>query len=142
MAPRLRVWQHALPQVSWDGRAAIQVLIPWRRFMVGSTEPSPREIYSCLARLFWLLAGAFILGISAVVISTKTGSAFSSADIFFWLAALIMILARYVDIRYFRGSTVAGHPADMAHWWRYAAIIGGASTMLWLTAHAVARYVM
>ncbi|MBN2145515.1 MAG: hypothetical protein JW774_12945 [Candidatus Aureabacteria bacterium] len=43
-----------------------------------------------------------------------------------------MILARYLDIRYFNGQTVDLKPATLADWRNYRKMMLGISSILWL----------
>ncbi len=50
----------------------------------------------------------------------------------FWLIALGLILARYVDIRYLKGETTDNKPATLKHWRRYSVIVLIAAGLLYL----------
>jgi hypothetical protein len=57
----------------------------------------------------------------------------------FWSAVLLLVVVRYVDVRFLKGSTVFGQPASMQHWRRYAVLLIGASVVIWGVAHAIAH---
>ena len=102
-------------------------------------NPQSGQIGGCLMRLFWMGAGNLILVLAAIGIGQNhAGFTLTGRDIFFWAAALSLLVVRYVDIRYLGGQTGDGHPASMTHWVRYAATILGISLVLWLVAHAIA----
>jgi len=93
----------------------------------------------CLTRLCWMLFGNAVLLFSAVFIAQNTQGFFSKADIAFWGGVALLVGARYLDIRGFKGSTATGQPATMAHWRRYASAVVVAALCIWGIAHGVAR---
>ena len=95
----------------------------------------------CLLRVFWLLIGNLALVICAYLIAVggaKTFFEVSVFDVLFWAAALILGLSRYIDIRFFQGSTTDGVRATMAHFRVYCFWLWIISWGLWILAHAVA----
>ncbi len=94
----------------------------------------------CLLRLFWMMIGNVILLLCAYGIIQHRSSVLSTADAFYWAIVGSLLAARYVDIRHLCGTTAEGDPATMAHWRRYATVLGVVSTSLWLGAHAIAYY--
>jgi hypothetical protein len=62
------------------------------------------------------------------------GDAPGLADAIFWLIALVLILARYMDIRYLKGETADNEPATLKHWRRYSVILLIAAGLLYLLA--------
>ena len=91
-------------------------------------------------RLFWMIIGNVILLFCASGIVQHRSTMFSMADAFYWAIVGSLLAARYVDIRHLFGTTADGDPATMAHWCRYATILGAVSTGLWLGAHVMAYY--
>jgi len=95
----------------------------------------------CLLRVFWMLGGIAILLYSAIWIAIKSGSAnLSVIDAVFGAGLFAAILARYLDIRYFSGTTGTGEPATMADWRRYAALMVVLGLAALGVAHGVAWY--
>jgi hypothetical protein len=62
--------------------------------------------------------------------------AFHTADVVFWSAAAALVLARYLDIKFYSGSTATGQPASMAHWRKYAVVLLICLAAVWTLAHA------
>jgi len=97
--------------------------------------PEPQEPPSgCLSiavRLTWIF-GASLLIFGAIYILRDDSSGL--ADIVYWLIALGLVLARYVDIKYLKGQTSDNKPATLGHWRRYAAILVAAAGLLYLLA--------
>lgn len=90
---------------------------------------------SIIVRLTWIF-GTSLLVFAAIFI--MQGNAPGLADIIFWLIALGLILARYVDIRYLKGETADNKPATLKHWRRYSVILLIAAGLLYLLAKILA----
>jgi len=90
---------------------------------------------SIIVRLTWIF-GASLLVFAAIFI--MQGKAPGLADIIFWLIALGLILARYVDVRYLKGETADNKPATLKHWRRYSVILLIAAGSLYLLAKILA----
>jgi hypothetical protein len=101
------------------GRAAIHILPVWQQYGGKMAQPTDRiqttdKSTGCLGilfRLFWMLGGVAILvfvGIDIVLKSYRVLSIF-----LYWLTVVAIIVARLVDIRFFRGETYDGKPATM-----------------------------
>ena len=101
-----------------------------------SSQDSPG---GCLLRIMWMFLGNFALVFSAAYIALHGESFFSTADLVFGSVVLLLIVVRYVDIKFLKGSTVFGEPASMRHWRRYVALLIGASIVIWAVAHAIAH---
>ncbi len=86
-------------------------------------------------RLTWIF-GASLLVFGAIFIMQDKAPGL--ADIIFWLIALVLILARYIDIRYLKGETTDNKPATLKHWRRYSAILLIAAGLLYLLAKFLA----
>jgi uncharacterized membrane protein len=100
------------------------------------TKPeSSSGCLSIIVRLTWIF-GVSLLVFSAIFIAK--GKAAGLADIIFWLIALGLILARYVDIRYLKGETSDNQPATLKHWRRYSVMLLIASGLLYLLAKILA----
>jgi hypothetical protein len=67
----------------------------------------------CLIHLFWLIVGNVALLIVAGQILFHTGGRFSVFDAIYWLFVVLILAARYADIRFFKGTTVDGKPSTL-----------------------------
>ena len=85
-----------------------------------------------------MIVGNLVLVFALVSIAGKRDSFLCLADAAFWAAALAIVLARYVDVRYLGGDTVTGERATMAHWKRHALILAAVALVSWGVAHVVA----
>ncbi|MCK7489537.1 MAG: hypothetical protein MZU79_04335 [Anaerotruncus sp.] len=86
---------------------------------------------SIVVRLTWIF-GSSLLVFGAIFIAR--GKASGPADMLFWLIALGLIIARYVDVRYLKGETADNKPATLKHWRRYSVILLIAAGSLYLLA--------
>ena len=89
-----------------------------------------------LARLIWLGLGNGLLLILAAAI-TQPG-ADRGMDVLFWLVAALILVARYVDVRWLGGLTAEGERASMADWRRHVVILIPVAVALWAAAHFIA----
>jgi hypothetical protein len=100
-----------------------------------NTVPTkPESSAGCLSivvRLTWIF-GASLLVFGAIFI--MQGKASGLASVIYWLIALGLILARYIDIRYLKGETSDNKPATLKHWRRYSAVLLIAAGSLYLLA--------
>jgi hypothetical protein len=88
-----------------------------------------------------MLGGIAILLYCVIWIATKSGSEqLSAVDGVFGAALFATILARYLDIRHFGGTTGTGEPASMSDWRRYAALMVFLGLAAWGAAHGVAWF--
>ncbi len=94
--------------------------------MAQSTDRIPPDdkapgCFGVLIRLFWLYGGVVILIFSGVDIALRGNRAFTI--VLYWLAVVAIMVARFVDIRFFHGETYNGKPATMKHWRRHVVLI-------------------
>jgi hypothetical protein len=88
----------------------------------------------CLIHLFWLLLGNIMLLVVAGQLFSGGGK-FSWLDILYWLLVFLILLARYADIRYFKGATIEGRPSSMQDWRRHALILILLAGLAWIAIH-------
>ncbi|MCX7044287.1 MAG: hypothetical protein NTX50_02220 [Candidatus Sumerlaeota bacterium] len=90
----------------------------------------------CVARLGWMAIGTIAL-LAALLFIVQNRGKFNLADSLFWAAVVVCIGLRYLDIAHLNGETVAGEPATLAHWRRYALILIALALPLWALAHGI-----
>lgn len=86
--------------------------------------------FGFLLRLFWMLGGVVILifaGLDMVINGNR-----GPTIVIYWLTVVAIIVARLVDIRFFRGDTYDGKPATMRHWIRHAALLLASSCVFFM----------
>jgi hypothetical protein len=99
------------------------------------------SIFGLLLRFFWMLLGNVILIISVIFIFQGKDWKLHTADAFFWGTAVALVLARYLDIKFYNGLTAAGEPASIANWRKYAITLLISSAAIWILTHLV-NYLM
>lgn len=112
------------------------------------TAPQPRQeeppdrhqAKGCLLRMYWMLLGNALVAIFAYRI-VELGGAITGMDIFYWLGAASLVIARYVDIRFLGGTTSEGEPATIKHWKRYSSRVLAVSVILWLVVHGLSYFI-
>ncbi|MBN1854784.1 MAG: hypothetical protein JW829_18775 [Pirellulales bacterium] len=100
------------------------------------TEEREQEGSSgCLFRLFWMILGNLVLFFVAVQLLFHPRGWFSSLDVVYWLTTVLILVARYADIRFFQGTTAEGKPATLRDWQRHAFILVLVTGVVWLAVH-------
>jgi hypothetical protein len=94
---------------------------------------------SLLMRIFWMMIGNVILFIIVIGIFESGKGYLSLKDGIYWILVILLIITRYVDIKYLGGTTVTGLPASMSHWFRYVAGLIICAGLFWGLVH-IANY--
>ena len=100
-----------------------------------SPESEYQNPAGCLTRIFWMMMGPCALLLAAVSVQRSAG--WSIADAALWLIVGLLILARYVDIVRYKGTTTDGEPATMAHFKRYLLLVLLAGAAMWTVARVL-----
>jgi hypothetical protein len=100
-----------------------------------SAQPEYQDPLGCLPRIFWMMIGNLAALMAALKIYLSTG--WSAADAAYWLLVALLVGARYVDIVRFKGQTMDGEPATMAHLKRYVLLVLVAGAALWIVARGL-----
>ncbi len=100
----------------------------------GDGSNDKRPLVAELCRMTWLAFGPAGLILSSASIWKQPPWTYSVLDLTFWGIAAVVVLARFIDIRFFRGRTAEDQPATMSHWWRYSAKLLLFATAIWLLA--------
>ena len=77
------------------------------------------------------------IALGLLVLSIYRSAGWSIADLVFWLVVGLLIVARYIDIVRYKGTTIDGKPATMAHFTRYVLVVLVASAAVWAIARAL-----
>ncbi|HPO13354.1 MAG TPA: hypothetical protein PLI09_07915 [Candidatus Hydrogenedentes bacterium] len=96
-----------------------------------------QNLVPLVLRIFWMLVGNFILLITCLYILNERISGFTWLDILYWVALVLALAARYIEITYYQGRKADGEPATRAHWVRYALIMLVLATAGWLAVHGI-----
>jgi hypothetical protein len=95
--------------------------------------PAADQSAGCLGvllRLFWMVGGVPILIYLGIGIVLKHNQLL--LIVFYWITVIAIIMARLVDIRFFRGETRDGKPATSRDWLRHAALLLASSCVFFL----------
>jgi hypothetical protein len=92
--------------------------------------PTNTSPLGCLVRLGWMGVGNLILVLCLFGISQRPWRIFEFIDAIYLVTVAALIALRYVDIRYYAGTTSTGEPCTLADWraysWRVIALAGAA----------------
>ena len=92
---------------------------------------------SLLVRLLWMVIGNLILFFVACGIVAGQNKGVGSKDATYAIIVVLLMLTRYIDIKYLGGFTAQGAPASMRHWCRYIAGLIICGCLIWGLAHMV-----
>ena len=95
------------------------------------------SLFGLILRVFWMLLGNAILFVSALLIFQSADGKFHTVDTVFWVTAAVLVIARYLDIKFYNGQTATGEPADMSHWRAYTITLLVCSAVVWVLLHMV-----
>lgn len=94
-----------------------------------------RPVVAELCRMTWLAFGPAGLIFSAAAVSKDPPGRYSVTDVLFWGITVLVVLTRFLDIRFFRGRTTDDKPASLSDWWQYSIKVGLFAVALWFIAH-------
>jgi hypothetical protein len=100
------------------------------------------SILGLFAKVFWTLLGNAVLLFTLISIFQHKGEILHTADIVFWVTVAALIIARYLDIKFFNGLTITGLPASMTHWRKYAVVLLICSTVIWVLSHIINHFMI
>ena len=98
------------------------------------------SLSGCLLRLFWLLGGNAVLAIVGVQILFNAPPMFSRVDAVYWSVVVLIIAARYADMRYFKGATAGGKPSSFDDWRRHTLILVVSAGVAWFAARLAVHF--
>jgi hypothetical protein len=90
--------------------------------MVDQEKKQIDSLSGCFVRLLWMLLGNAALALLAIFIFNSSQEGILLKNIAFFIIVAVIILARYLDIKYMHGQTAGGIPATSVHFKRYAFI--------------------
>ena len=88
-----------------------------------------------ILRTVWMVHGPVVLLAFLVFITQQTG--YSIIDAWYAVVVAVVVLARFLDIWRFAGTTSAGEPAAGVHFWIYSVKLLVSAGGGWLVAHAL-----
>lgn len=102
---------------------------------ISPTSDKQGGMLSLLLRVFWMLLGNIILFLIAFGIYDSGKKGLGLKDAFYWIILILLMLARFIDIKFLDGLTVRGSPASMSHWYRHIITLIICAGLLWGLAH-------
>ena len=91
--------------------------------------------------MFWMFIGTLVMILCALAIAEHKQVWYSPYDFVFWIMFILLILARFLDVKKYKGRTAQGDQLmTIALWRRYASFIFIISLGIWLAAHGWAYY--
>ncbi len=97
---------------------------------------------SLLVRLYWMVIGNFILFFMVAGICASENKGLDLKDAVYWIAVILLVLTRYIDIKYLGGLSAQGAPVSMTHWYRYSAGLMICAGLIWGLAHAANYFLL
>jgi hypothetical protein len=97
------------------------------------------SLWAAVTRLFWMFLGSGILIGLGLYIAFNTGKSVLVPSCLYWLNIVLMILVRFIDIRFLSGQTIDGEPATMQNWKRYAITLSVVAAVLWVGAFGLSH---
>jgi len=92
---------------------------------------------SVLPRLYWLAAGNVVVFFCAVYIVLRKAT--FAVYLIYILGTICLIVARFIDIKYFKGEKLNGERASLSHWRRYTLGLLVFVGLLFVVARALAK---
>jgi len=102
-------------------------------------KPEAMRGQSILLRLWWMAFGNAVLFLGAIYVMKRREEFLCAADAVFAFGVVSLLVARYVDLRFYGGRTSVYEPAPPGLWKRYAAQVMLISAALWIGAHVVSH---
>ncbi|MEN6384575.1 MAG: hypothetical protein ABFD79_05200 [Phycisphaerales bacterium] len=93
------------------------------------------SIFSLFVRVFWTLIGNAIAFFTLLAVTYHKGKAFSLNDAIFWGTIVFLILARFVDFKFW--GTSDDEPDTIQRCRKYTIVLLIISSVLWLAAHLI-----
>jgi len=104
-------------------------------------QPAYTPIGSLIARLYWLVLGHVTVILLGAAIYTNQLHYQLVFNILYAIAVVACSVARFVDIKYYKGATTEGEPSTMAHWRRYSIFVAAYAVPLWIAIQIISRLV-
>ncbi len=96
-----------------------------------------QNLVPLILRFFWMLAGNFALLLTCLYILNEGVRFLSWLDIFYGATLVLVLAARYVEIKVYQGRTADGEAATLSDWARYALILTAVAAAGWLLVHGI-----
>lgn len=99
--------------------------------VVNQTNSKQESGLGILLRLFWMMAGNLLAFITLIGIFQSESSTLDAKDLIYWALIILLVITRYIDIKFLGGLTASGYPASISAWYRYASVLFIVAGLLW-----------
>lgn len=103
-----------------------------------SVAKQSSSIVGLALRVFWMFLGNLGLAACLLSIIQKPSSAIWWRDAVYGVLVLLLVGSRYVEVRFYQGTTAYGEQATLAHWRRYTLWLCVGAGVAWAAAHGIA----
>ena len=100
----------------------------------GETQP----VSGCFVWLGWMFGGNTLLFALTILIARGPRWTLTFKDVLFWILVGLVVLLRYVDMKWFSKRTADGEPVSTQDFRRYVAGLVGFWLALWALGHSLA----
>jgi hypothetical protein len=111
--------------------------------MPSASRPDPAGVrktdaLSLPVRLYWFIYGYIFTLYSINEIFQEKGLFFSKGDFLYWLSILMLVVMRFIDVKFLHGDTADGNPATIKDFFQYSIMLFVISLVIWGGAHFLA----
>jgi hypothetical protein len=92
-------------------------------------------ITSVFLRVYWMILGYIPFMVGAKLILKNKQNLFAMGDAILALTTVLVLIARFVDIKFFKGETKDGVPATMKNFFIHSIILIVVTIALWMCLH-------
>ena len=103
----------------------------------GAGKGEPQPVSGCFVWLGWMFGGNTLLMALTILIARGTRWTLTIKDVLFWTVVGLVVLLRYVDMKWFSKRTVDGETARPRDFRRYVAGLVVFWLALWALGHSV-----
>jgi hypothetical protein len=107
--------------------------------MSDSTIPKSTPLPALFLHIYWIFFTHIVAIMAAILIMSNHLQSRVSPNIAFFLVPLSAMIARYLDIRFYKGQTAEGASATMGHWRKYSVRVVAAHAALWVGVQIITR---
>jgi hypothetical protein len=104
-----------------------------------SKQPSFTPFGGLIMRVYWMIMGHLLVAMLGVAIFMNQIHYRLLLNLLYLVAAVLCIVARFIDIKYYKGQTSDGEPSTMKHWRRYSIFVAAYAVPLWIAIQIFAR---
>jgi hypothetical protein len=104
-------------------------------------RPANASASGFLLRLYWLFGGNGLAAILALSIALQKTYNSILINSIYLLTVVLLIVSRYIDVKYCAGQTAEGEPASIKNWIQYSILAVAIYAVVWIVAQLLGRFV-